>query len=340
MFFSVIIPVFNCKDYLIEAVQSVLNQSFDDYEIVLVDDGSTDGSDAICDSLVSPKIHVTHQKNQGQYLARQKGIELAEGEYCLFLDADDKFFDNSLSQMFQILSLRSFDLLCFEYCRFDNSKITLDKEFVFDERIEFRNDDEFIKLKRKFASSDRLNSMCTKCVRTELLKNLQSNYNNNTFSMFGEDKIQSAYIIDVSKSVLYVNERLYMYRINEKSVTNSRKSFEQIKYCVGNTGYEKTLRDIYNRWGVLDDELVIIISTQRMVFLKNLFLNNYCGILSLKERKHFLFCDWKSLILADNFKHLPSLSLKDRILIKSIINRKFITCELIRVLYLLVNCRV
>lgn len=89
--FSVIIPVFNVAEYLEKCVESVMTQTFRDIEILLIDDGSTDGSEAICDVLGSRdiRIHVYHKKNGGLSDARNWGIERAKGEYLLFLDSDD-----------------------------------------------------------------------------------------------------------------------------------------------------------------------------------------------------------------------------------------------------------
>lgn len=90
---SVIIPVYNVKPYLERCVNSVLNQTYKDVEIILVNDGSTDGSGELCDQLAaqSPSITVTHQENQGLSAARNAGIRQAKGEYIAFLDSDDEW---------------------------------------------------------------------------------------------------------------------------------------------------------------------------------------------------------------------------------------------------------
>ena len=96
MKFSIIIPVYNVEKYLPECIKSILGQTFTDYEVVLIDDGSTDLSGSICDHYahMNTKFHATHQKNQGQSVARNKGIEAARGEYILFLDSDDFYADS------------------------------------------------------------------------------------------------------------------------------------------------------------------------------------------------------------------------------------------------------
>ncbi|MDE6260047.1 MAG: glycosyltransferase [Oscillospiraceae bacterium] len=91
MLFSVVIPVYNIENYIQECIDSVLCQSFSDYEIILINDGSTDGSGKICDEYARKYecIHVIHQENQGQSKARNQGIRISKGDYIIFIDGDD-----------------------------------------------------------------------------------------------------------------------------------------------------------------------------------------------------------------------------------------------------------
>ena len=103
MLVSVVIPVYNVKDYLEKCVDSVLAQDCGDYEIILVDDGSTDGvSPGLCDryALANPdRIRVIHQENQGLGGARNTGLEAARGEYLFFVDSDDRIVPHALSYL-------------------------------------------------------------------------------------------------------------------------------------------------------------------------------------------------------------------------------------------------
>ena len=87
---SVIIPVYNVEKYLNRCLQSVLNQTYTEFEVILIDDGSTDKSGEICDSVLSDKrCKVIHQNNQGVSSARNRGLAASRGEYILFVDPDD-----------------------------------------------------------------------------------------------------------------------------------------------------------------------------------------------------------------------------------------------------------
>lgn len=96
---SIVIPVYQVADSLSRCVESVRNQSFGDYELILVDDGSTDGSAGLCDSLsqADSRIRVIHQSNRGLSAARNAGLDIATGDYITFVDSDDFIGENTLS---------------------------------------------------------------------------------------------------------------------------------------------------------------------------------------------------------------------------------------------------
>lgn len=99
---SVVIPVYNVKPYLERCVRSVMQQTFKDLEIILVDDGSTDGSGQLCDKIAveDKRIQVIHQENQGLSAARNRGIRQATGKYIVFMDSDDVWLiEDGLSKL-------------------------------------------------------------------------------------------------------------------------------------------------------------------------------------------------------------------------------------------------
>ena len=98
---SVIVPVYKVEKYLKRCVNSILNQDFEDYEIILVDDGSPDGCPAICDEYAKlyAKISVIHKKNGGLSDARNIAVAQSKGEYIVFIDSDDYVDSNHLSSL-------------------------------------------------------------------------------------------------------------------------------------------------------------------------------------------------------------------------------------------------
>ena len=113
-FFSIIVPVYRVEQYLHQCIESVLAQTFKDYELILIDDGSPDNSPQICDEYRAEhaQIRVIHQKNKGLSAARNKGMMLAEGKYVMFLDSDD-FWDDiyALDHLYKNLYDSKIDIL-------------------------------------------------------------------------------------------------------------------------------------------------------------------------------------------------------------------------------------
>lgn len=104
MKFSVVIPLYNKSEHIVETLQSAVNQKNQDYEIIIIDDGSTDESMEKVKSIESDKIHIFHQENQGVAVARNMGIMQANGEYIAFLDADDVWHTNYLQTIDYLVS--------------------------------------------------------------------------------------------------------------------------------------------------------------------------------------------------------------------------------------------
>ena len=101
---SVIIPVYNVAPYLREALDSVIHQTYHSLQILIIDDGSTDGSASICDEYLSdPRVIVIHQDNRGLSNARNVGLDLMTGEYTAFLDSDDAYHPTFIENLVDII---------------------------------------------------------------------------------------------------------------------------------------------------------------------------------------------------------------------------------------------
>lgn len=110
---SVIIPVYNVELYLRKCIDSVLSQTLRQIEVIIVDDGSPDGSPAICDEYArkDERVKVIHKKNEGAGIARNSGIEVATGEYITFLDSDDYLSDNTLEVLYTYAKNNNLDII-------------------------------------------------------------------------------------------------------------------------------------------------------------------------------------------------------------------------------------
>ena len=119
MLVSIIMPVYNAEEYLREAVQSLVNQSYRDIEILLVNDGSTDSSPEICDEFANsdPRVRVFHKENGGTHTARNLGIEESRGDFLMFIDPDDWFDTDTVEQLVSAIEKDSLDVVRFNYVR-------------------------------------------------------------------------------------------------------------------------------------------------------------------------------------------------------------------------------
>ena len=136
---SVIIPVYNVEKYLCECIDSVLGQTYQDYEVILVDDGSTDSSGTICDKYAetNSRIKVIHRKNGGLSEARNTGFDAANGEYIYFLDSDDYIRADALERMHEASKKTNADIYFFEAEVFYDDKENVDNSVLYERKSDY-----------------------------------------------------------------------------------------------------------------------------------------------------------------------------------------------------------
>ena len=125
MFFSVIVPIYKVENYLVRCIESVLGQTFGDFELILVDDGSSDSCPGICDAFAETdsRIKVIHKENGGLVSARKAGIKLASGEYVFNLDGDDALTADALEAAHEIILSDNPDIVSFSLFRYKNGDL-------------------------------------------------------------------------------------------------------------------------------------------------------------------------------------------------------------------------
>lgn len=129
---SIIVPVYNAKEYLPRCIDSILNQTYNNIELILIDDGSNDGSEIICDTYAQQdrRIRVVHQKNSGQATARNVGLSITTGKYIGFVDSDDAILPTMYQALMRALVGAKADIACCSY------KKTLFENFTAIENVE------------------------------------------------------------------------------------------------------------------------------------------------------------------------------------------------------------
>ena len=146
IFFSIIVPVFNCEKYLERALVSILSQKFINFELLLIDDGSTDTSGKICDDymLNDKRVKVYHKENTGVSDTRNFGIKKSKGKYLTFFDSDDYVEDNYLLDMYNILLKYDCDLINSGFFSEVENKNRITYDLVFSDEKFYKNKDEII----------------------------------------------------------------------------------------------------------------------------------------------------------------------------------------------------
>ncbi|MCF0156053.1 MAG: glycosyltransferase, partial [Veillonella sp.] len=126
---SVIVPIYNVEPYIHQCVDSIINQTYKDLEIILVDDGSPDNCGKICDEYAAKddRVKVIHRPNGGLSAARNSGLDVATGEYIAFVDSDDYIACNMYSDMMEFMLKHKLDIVVCSSYRVKNSKIKEEK---------------------------------------------------------------------------------------------------------------------------------------------------------------------------------------------------------------------
>lgn len=214
---SVIVPVYNAEKYLATCLDTILNQSLREIEVLLINDGSTDQSGAICNKFAKhdQRITVIHTDNSGPSKARNIGIQRAVGKYLMFIDADDYIIPDTFTILLEAAEKDDCSLVVYPY--FEKK----DEVVGFREITEchFNNDEgkqHF--LKHVWLKDEWLASLVNKLYRTDIIKENQLSFNEKYF--FAEDYLFNLQYIDVVDKGVSVNIPLYYYVRHEDSVSS------------------------------------------------------------------------------------------------------------------------
>lgn len=226
---SVIVPIYNAQQYLTDTINSLINQTLKDIEIILVNDGSTDNSKKICEEYAKKddRIIVINKKNGGLADARNAGLHVANGKYIMFLDAGDLFELNSCEHMYKLIEETKSDYVIGNYQMMDDDGTKWDKPaFDVEEYQEFK-----IKRNDYQKSFFVMNSTAwNKIYKNEFLKN-----NNITFKIPSpsEDDYFTSLCYIRAKVGFYTSKVIYLYRNSPNSLSKdcSLKYFNGINYA-------------------------------------------------------------------------------------------------------------
>lgn len=236
--FSVVVPVYNVANYLKYCIESIINQTYKNLEIILVDDGSTDKSSEICDFFKEKdnRIKVINKKNGGASSARNVGIENSTGDYLIFIDGDDYWDDNTaLDQVYKNLIKSKVDVLMFGFKKYYESNKVIEKsKYIFDiDMIDINSKKNTINYLVK--NNLLISSPCNKVIKINLFDE-----NNLKFKegIIAEDIDWNLRLAINAGSFGVLNNAFYIYRQRECSITHSKTLkhiedlLENLEFCI------------------------------------------------------------------------------------------------------------
>lgn len=255
---SIIVPVYNSEKYLCSCIDSILLQTFSNFELILVDDGSKDLSPTICDNyaLKDNRVKVVHKENGGVSSARNIGISVAGGGYLCFFDSDDTVEPNALQVMYDIINKDNIDLVIAGYNRYDengNKIFGMSPKDVEALSIEAA-------LKEMYCPKDKeyQGYLWNKMFRSDIISESALTFNESI--AFNEDRLFiTQYICASSRKVAYTTTPVYNYVIRQSGAMGALKqgynplyatdfdAYVMMKECVFNYSNNRELRKLSKR---------------------------------------------------------------------------------------------
>jgi len=230
-YFSVVLPIYNVAPYLERCILSVLEQSFRDYELILVDDGSQDASGEICDAFASQHDHirVIHKENGGLFSARNAGLEIASGKYIWWVDSDDFIEPGSLTVLYESSRKETPDIVKFNYYRIEQSRRLMES----DARAGIygtKERKEELMGKAFFSAGKYCLSACMHIYRRDFLKSHGLSFVSERI-VGSEDYLFNLEAIYAASSICVISDPLYHYEMRTGSLTQQYKRDLPERYC-------------------------------------------------------------------------------------------------------------
>lgn len=241
--YSVVVPVYQAEAYLEECIESVLGQQEQDWELILVDDGSTDQSPRICDRYAErypEKIRVLHKKNGGPISARCSGYQAARGNYIMNLDADDLLAGHALQTIDRSLRQEAVDILIFSYQRIDRSGTVRSQNCHLPDETypPGRKTELFETLWREHG----LNLVWNKVFRADLIRDSLRIPENLKQVADGDDIVIVTPLLLQAQTIRTIGDVLYQYRMVSNSISKSFRFQKETDFILSRSYLQEQLQ--------------------------------------------------------------------------------------------------
>jgi len=252
---SIIIPVYNVENYLKRCIDSVLNQTHRNIEIILIDDGSTDKSGKICDyyASIDSRIYVIHKENGGQSSARNEGLKIATGEYISFIDSDDLALPNMIQTLLLECLKQKCSISCINFIEF-HEETTKHFNDTYDsaDSITLSVKDSLLLLENARLKYNNVNiSWCvwSKLYHKDVVKDIDF-----TTGIIYEDMLYNVKAICKAGSMAYTDKICYLYNIRDESTSHKRNiktiSNQMLKNWISERNKCITVLDSYGYYDI------------------------------------------------------------------------------------------
>lgn len=215
---SVVLPVFNGERYIKKAIDSVLNQSLDDFELIIVNDGSTDNTLEIINGFNDKRIILINQENRGPGAARNRALEIAKGEYVMFLDCDDWFFEDAFETAYSEASQKDTDITIFQIIKFDSGNFSENNWFNLNNFNETFENRVFNPHECRDFLFDISVSACQKIFKREFLNKINARFPE---GIYFEDMPFFFYTFLNAERISIIKKHLYVRQKHPGSITES-----------------------------------------------------------------------------------------------------------------------
>lgn len=304
---SVIVPVYNTEKYLRECIDSILAQTFTDFELILVDDGSTDGSGAICDEYAEKdnRIRVIHQENGGVTNARKSGVRCARGMYFSFVDSDDWINPEMLEQMLGKCVYENADIvICDVYLEYKTKQElvpSLIEEGSYYKQELYEKIYPTMLMDVRFRRAGVLGSTCNKVFHKDVLERVFWQVDDSI--VYAEDALFCYAALLESSHICVLRKPLYHYRQHSASAMHQFNG--QRRYENALRSYHAYQKNLQNRGFDLSAQLSAYVSINAVNVVRKVFLFDKGTVLQerLKQARRFLDDELVHTALCDNAKN-------------------------------------
>lgn len=291
---SIICPVYNSEKFLNDCVNSVLQQSFSDWELLLVDDGSTDNSSSMCDlfSKKDKRIKVFHKSNEGQWLTREFGISKANGDYFIFLDSDDMLEKDTLEVIYSYIASKDPNVILYDISKLnpDGSKTCLQELFEEKHLSGVSNIIDFCFVKNNCIS------LCVYCFKKSFYLSCPIDNTIDKTMKSQEDFLMLFNILQCLDELYVIPMVLYSYRTNNESASNSLQAADYFKNIKISDSIYQVIHEKYNSdFSTYSNKITRRLAWQPISYLKRAYVE-----LDKKKQKR-TFIEVKKSFIYNNF---------------------------------------